>query len=200
MSLEDDLVRTAPAPRARRLKRWASAPTASASISPTRSRRFSREYGAKTAEELGRTSRKCRIAGRIQTIRRMGKAGFMHLLQSGERLQVYVRKDAVPERDYTLYEMLDLGDIVGVEGYLFRTRTGELSVHAEKLDVSFEDPALAARKMARPRRRRDPLPPALSGSDRESGIAEGFRDPRADHLVAAPATRSSAASSKWKRP
>ena len=74
-----------------------------------------------------------RIAGRILTIRRMGKAGFMHLMQSGERLQVYVRKDAVSENEYKLYEMLDLGDIVGIEGYLFRTRTGELSVHAEKL-------------------------------------------------------------------
>ena len=89
-------------------------------------------YGAKTAEELADKPR-VQIAGRIQTIRRMGKAGFMHLMQSGERLQVYVRKDAVPEADYSLYEGLDLGDIVGVDGYLFRTRTGELSVHAEKL-------------------------------------------------------------------
>jgi lysyl-tRNA synthetase class 2 len=90
------------------------------------------EYGQKTAEELA-DKPQVRIAGRIQTIRPMGKAGFMHLLQSGERLQVYVRKDAVPENEYKLYEMLDLGDIVGVVGYLFRTRTGELSVHAEKL-------------------------------------------------------------------
>jgi lysyl-tRNA synthetase class 2 len=89
-------------------------------------------YGAKTAEELAGQPR-VRIAGRIQTIRRMGKAGFMHLMQTGERLQVYVRKDAVPEADYALYEGFDLGDIVGVDGYLFRTRTGELSVHAEKL-------------------------------------------------------------------
>ncbi len=90
------------------------------------------EYGAKTAEELEAKPR-VKIAGRIHTMRRMGKAGFMHLGQSGERLQVYVRKDAVSERDYQLYELLDLGDIVGVEGYLFRTRTGELSVHAEAL-------------------------------------------------------------------
>jgi lysyl-tRNA synthetase class 2 len=90
------------------------------------------EYSAKTAEEIADQPR-VRIAGRIQTIRRMGKAGFMHLMQSGERMQVYVRKDAVPEPDYALYEGLDLGDIVGVDGYLFRTRTGELSVHAEKL-------------------------------------------------------------------
>ncbi len=90
------------------------------------------DYSAKTAEELA-DKPMVRIAGRIQTVRRMGKAGFMHLMQSGERLQVYVRKDAVPEADYSLYEGLDLGDIVGVDGYLFRTRTGELSVHAEKL-------------------------------------------------------------------
>jgi lysyl-tRNA synthetase, class II len=90
------------------------------------------DYGAKTAEELADKPR-VHIAGRIQTVRRMGKAGFMHLMQAGERLQVYVRKDAVPEADYALYEGLDLGDIVGVDGYLFRTRTGELSVHAEKL-------------------------------------------------------------------
>ena len=90
------------------------------------------DYAAKTAEELVNKPQ-VRIAGRIQTVRRMGKAGFMHLMQSGERLQVYVRKDAVPEADYALYEGFDLGDIVGVDGYLFRTRTGELSVHAEKL-------------------------------------------------------------------
>src|SRR6204780_745864 len=90
------------------------------------------EYSAKTAEQLADRPR-VRIAGRIQTIRRMGKAGFMHLMQSGERVQVYVRKDAVPESAYRLYELLDLGDIVGIDGYLFRTRTGELSVHAEQL-------------------------------------------------------------------
>ena len=90
------------------------------------------DYADKTAEELA-DKPQVRIAGRIQTVRRMGKAGFMHLMQSGERLQVYVRKDAVPEADYALYEGFDLGDIVGVDGYLFRTRTGELSVHAEKL-------------------------------------------------------------------
>jgi lysyl-tRNA synthetase class 2 len=90
------------------------------------------EYNAKTAEELADKPR-VRIAGRIHTIRRMGKAGFMHLLQLGEKLQVYVRKDAVSEREYALYDGLDAGDIVGVDGYLFRTRTGELSVHAEAL-------------------------------------------------------------------
>ncbi len=91
------------------------------------------EYGVKTAEELTPEMR-VRIAGRLMTIRHMGKAGFAHLQQNGERLQIYVKKDAVGERDFALFKMLDIGDIVGVEGYLFRTRTGELSVHAEKIE------------------------------------------------------------------
>lgn len=91
-------------------------------------------YTAKSGEELEAARIPVRIAGRIATVRRMGKAGFAHLLQNGAKVQVYIRKDAVSERDYKLYEYLDLGDIIGVEGYLFRTRTGELSVHAEKLE------------------------------------------------------------------
>jgi lysyl-tRNA synthetase class 2 len=92
-----------------------------------------RKYGEKTAEELVPEVR-ARLAGRIQTIRRMGKAGFMHIQQNGARLQCYVRKDAVSERDYQLFGLLDIGDIIGAEGYLFRTRTGELSLHVEKLE------------------------------------------------------------------
>ncbi len=91
------------------------------------------ENGAKTAEELSPESR-VRVAGRLMTLRHMGKAGFAHLQQSGERLQIYVKKDAVGEHDYQLFKLVDMGDIIGVEGYLFRTRTGELSIHAEKLE------------------------------------------------------------------
>jgi len=90
------------------------------------------QYSAKTAEELAEPVN-VRIAGRIQTIRRMGKAGFAHLAQDGQRLQIYIKKDAVSEQDYNLYQLLDLGDLAGAEGYLFRTRTGELSVHVTKL-------------------------------------------------------------------
>jgi lysyl-tRNA synthetase class 2 len=90
-------------------------------------------YGAKTAEELLPPVR-VRVAGRLMTLRHMGKAGFAHLQQNGERLQIYVKKDAVGERDFQLFKLLDIGDIIGVEGYLFRTRTGELSIHAEKLE------------------------------------------------------------------
>jgi lysyl-tRNA synthetase class 2 len=91
------------------------------------------EHGAKTAEELTPQIH-VRIAGRVMTLRHMGKAGFAHLQQNGERLQIYVKKDAVDEPSYQLFKMLDMGDIIGVDGYLFRTRTGELSIHAEKLE------------------------------------------------------------------
>jgi lysyl-tRNA synthetase class 2 len=90
-------------------------------------------YGEKTAEELAPEVR-VRVAGRLMTLRHMGKAGFAHLQQNGGRLQIYVKKDAVGERDFQLFKLVDIGDIVGVEGYLFRTRTGELTVHAEKLE------------------------------------------------------------------
>jgi lysyl-tRNA synthetase, class II len=92
-----------------------------------------REYSDKTAEQLVPEIR-VKVAGRIQTIRRMGKAGFMHIQQNGARLQCYVRKDAVSERDYQLFSILDIGDIIGLDGYLFRTRTGELSLHVESLE------------------------------------------------------------------
>lgn len=69
------------------------------------------------------------IAGRIMAIRTQGKAGFAQLQQGGQRLQIYVRKDSVGDTAFALYKLLDLGDHIGVHGYLFRTRTGELTVH-----------------------------------------------------------------------
>jgi len=90
-------------------------------------------YGPKTAEELVPEVR-VRVAGRLMALRHMGKAGFAHLQQNGERLQIYVKKDAVGDAAYQLFKLLDIGDIVGVDGYLFRTRTGELSIHAEHLE------------------------------------------------------------------
>ena len=90
------------------------------------------KYGSKTAEELAEKV-EVKVAGRILTVRRMGKAGFLHLLENGEKLQIYVRKDAVSETAYQLYELLDIGDIIGVTGYLFRTKTDELSIHVDDL-------------------------------------------------------------------
>jgi lysyl-tRNA synthetase class 2 len=75
------------------------------------------------------------IAGRIVAIRLQGKAGFATLQQGGQRLQIYVRKDDVGDDAFELYKLLDLGDHIGVNGYLMRTRTGELTLKAATTDA-----------------------------------------------------------------
>ena len=97
------------------------------------------DYSPKTAEELEHSRVNVRVAGRIMAIRLMGKAGFAHLQQAGQRLQIYVKKDAVGDQAFELYKLLDLGDHVGVSGYLFRTRTGELTVHVEQITFLSKD-------------------------------------------------------------
>jgi len=87
----------------------------------------------KPAEELERNRIHVSVAGRLMSIRGQGKAGFAHLQQDGKRLQIYVKFDAVGENAFQLYKLLDLGDYIGVRGYLFRTRTNELSVHVEQI-------------------------------------------------------------------
>jgi lysyl-tRNA synthetase, class II len=96
-------------------------------------------YTEKTGEQLENPRVNVRVAGRIMAIRLMGKAGFAHLQQDGQRLQIYVKKDAVGETGFELYKLLDLGDHIGVSGYLFRTRTGELSVHVEEITFLSKD-------------------------------------------------------------
>jgi lysyl-tRNA synthetase class 2 len=97
------------------------------------------DFALKAAEELDATRVNVRVAGRIMTIRLMGKAGFAHIQQGGEKLQIYVKKDAVGEKGFELYKLLDIGDHIGVAGYLFRTRTGELSVHVDEITFLSKD-------------------------------------------------------------
>ncbi len=97
------------------------------------------EYSDKTADGLEGSRVNVKIAGRIMAIRLMGKAGFAHLQQGGQRLQIYIKKDAVGDKGFELYKLLDLGDHVGVSGYLFRTRTGELSVHVDEITFLSKD-------------------------------------------------------------
>ena len=73
-----------------------------------------------------------RIAGRVVSKRQMGKSIFAHLQDGAERLQIYVKKDAVGEQAFTAFEWIDLGDHVGAEGTLFVTKTGERSLKVEK--------------------------------------------------------------------
>jgi lysyl-tRNA synthetase class 2 len=79
------------------------------------------------------------IAGRVMAHRSQGKAGFAQLQQGGQRLQIYVRKDDVGEDAFALYKLLDLGDHIGVRGFLFRTRTGELTVHVSQIGQTGHD-------------------------------------------------------------
>jgi lysyl-tRNA synthetase class 2 len=91
------------------------------------------KWGETTAEALEADRVTVAVAGRIMAIRAQGKAGFATLQQNGERLQIYVRLDAVGEQGFALYKLLDLGDHIGVSGYLFRTRTGELTIHVDRV-------------------------------------------------------------------
>ena len=96
-------------------------------------------YSAKTGPELESPRVNVSVAGRLMSIRVQGKAGFAHLQQGGQRLQIYVRLDNVGEKAFQLYKLLDLGDYIGVKGYLFRTRTNELTVHVEEITFLVKD-------------------------------------------------------------
>jgi lysyl-tRNA synthetase class 2 len=93
------------------------------------------KYADSGAEELAANKVETSIAGRIVSYRLMGKAGFAHLQGGGGRLQIYVRKDVLGERGFELFHLLDLGDLIGARGHLFRTKTGELSLWVEELTL-----------------------------------------------------------------
>ena len=91
------------------------------------------EYDEKTKEELAEINAPTSIAGRVMTKRVMGKAGFVHVQDRDGQIQVYIRKDTVGDEQFEYFQDLDLGDIIGVEGIVFRTNHGELSVKATNL-------------------------------------------------------------------
>jgi lysyl-tRNA synthetase class 2 len=90
-------------------------------------------HGAKEAPQLEAEGQTACIAGRMMLKRVMGKASFATLQDATGRLQIYVTRDSVGEEIYAAFKHWDLGDIVGCEGTLFKTRTGELSIHATKI-------------------------------------------------------------------
>lgn len=96
---------------------------------------LARKYTETAAAELEPNKVQANIAGRLVSYRLMGKAGFAHLQGGGGRLQIYVRKDVVGERGFELFHLLDLGDVIGARGHLFRTKTGELSLWVEELTL-----------------------------------------------------------------
>ena len=89
------------------------------------------------------------VAGRIMSMRRMGKASFCHIQDSHGRIQIYLKKDDLGAV-YDIFRLLDIGDIIGVEGFVFRTKMGEVSVHAEKcylLSKSLRPPPVPKEKV-----------------------------------------------------
>ena len=88
-----------------------------------------------SAEDLQANPPAAATAGRILALRNQGKAGFLDLSDGRSRLQVYVRRDAVGDAAFELYRSLDLGDWIGAEGEIFRTRTGELSLKAKSFTL-----------------------------------------------------------------
>lgn len=88
------------------------------------------QYGELTKEELEEKNIHVSIAGRIMTKRGKGKAGFAHIQDLSGQIQIYVRKDTVGDDQYEIFNMADLGDLVGVRGTVFKTKVGELSVKA----------------------------------------------------------------------
>lgn len=97
-----------------------------------RSGELRRLYEEKTAEELDEMNIEVAIAGRIMSKRRMGKLGFMHILDRDGRIQVVVNKRIVGDEIYEIFKASDLGDIIGIHGRVIKTQTGELSVEAHE--------------------------------------------------------------------
>ena len=91
------------------------------------------KYHEKTEPELEAQPIHVKVAGRIMTRRLMGKASFVHLQDMSGRIQLYVRQDAVAPDVYEQFLQWDLGDIIGVEGNLFKTKTGELSIRVSQI-------------------------------------------------------------------
>ncbi len=76
-----------------------------------------------------------RVAGRIMSLRKMGKAAFCHIQDQSSRLQIYVKRDDIGQDEYKNFKLLDIGDFVGIEGYVFKTKTDEISVHAQNVTI-----------------------------------------------------------------
>jgi len=128
------------------------------SVSQVRAR-----YEEKTAEELETEKPEVRIAGRLRAVRGHGKVSFADVSDGAAQLQLYLRKDDLDETSWLVFKQLDLGDFVGVEGRVFRTRADELSVAVTKLQVL----AKALR----------PLPEKYHGlSDREARARQRYLD------------------------
>ncbi len=93
------------------------------------------KYSELEKEELDTQNISVTIAGRVMTKRGKGKAGFAHIQDLSGQIQIYVRQDAVGEEQYEIFNLIDLGDIVGIKGQVFKTKVGELSIKASSFEI-----------------------------------------------------------------
>ncbi len=91
-------------------------------------------FGGRSTAELEAEKIQTTTAGRVMAIRSFGKANFLVLSDGRSKIQVYIRKDSLSERDFSIFKLLDFGDFVGVSGHLFRTKTNELTIWASSLE------------------------------------------------------------------
>ena len=91
-------------------------------------------HSPKTGDALEAAPITTRTAGRVLAIRAFGKANFLVISDGRSKIQIYIRQDSLPERDFRIYKLLDFGDFIGVEGQLFRTKTNELTIKASSLE------------------------------------------------------------------
>lgn len=93
------------------------------------------QYSELEKEELEEKNISITLAGRVMTKRGKGKAGFAHIQDLTGQIQIYVRKDAIGDEKYEIYDSIDLGDIIGVSGTLFKTKVGELSIKVQEFEL-----------------------------------------------------------------
>jgi len=93
------------------------------------------QHGSSAKNDLEEKKIRVKVAGRMMSRRIMGKASFAHIQDMSGRIQIFIRKDDVGEENYSEFKKFDLGDILGAEGWVFITKTGELSVHIESLNL-----------------------------------------------------------------
>ncbi|WP_127596451.1 lysine--tRNA ligase [Paenibacillus lautus] len=94
-----------------------------------------KQYDELSKEDLEEKQVEVNLAGRIMAKRGMGKASFAHIQDLSGRIQIYVRQDSIAEAQYEAFSILDLGDIIGVKGVLFKTKTGETTIKVKELEV-----------------------------------------------------------------
>ena len=93
------------------------------------------EFSEKSREELEEVARECLTAGRMMACRKHGKTTFCHIKDRSGQIQVYIKKDVIGAEAYELFTSFDIGDFIGVEGRLAKTKTGELTIFATKITL-----------------------------------------------------------------